>query len=66
MADDVHIHQQPAGGSDGGGGGAGWFVAGLVVVMLVVVLWFAFGRGGSDTTIPDEIDVEINLPDQGG
>jgi hypothetical protein len=64
MAEDVHVHQQPAGGN--GGGGAGWIVALVAIVLMVVVVWFLFMRGGADTgpSVPDQIEVDINAPQQ--
>jgi hypothetical protein len=62
MANDVHVHDNRPVGD--GGGGAGWIVALLVVVILVVVLWFVFARGGTNQTgVPDQIEVDINMPD---
>jgi len=63
MADEVHVHQTPPAGN-GGGGGAGWVVALLVVIVLAAVLWFVFARGGADSGVPDEIDVDVNVPAQ--
>jgi hypothetical protein len=62
MANDVHVHgsQTPAGGD----GGAGWIIALVVVVLLVVVIWFGFMRGGGQPAVPDQIDVDINVPTQ--
>lgn len=34
----------------------------LVVIVLAVVLWFVFARGGPDRGIPEEVDVDVNLP----
>jgi hypothetical protein len=61
MADDVHVHQQPP-AAGGDGGGAGWIIALVVVVLLVVVVWFGFMRGDRPGT-PDQVDVDINLPE---
>jgi hypothetical protein len=64
MAEEIHVHQQtPAGGN--GGGGAGWIMALLIVVVLAVVLWFVFARGGTNG-MPEQIDVDINVPTTGG
>ena len=60
MAEDVHVHPS------NGGGSAGWVVALLVVVVLAVVLWFVFARGGPDNSVPDEIDVDVNIPTNTG
>ena len=62
MADEVHVHQQPSGN---GRGSAGWIVALLVIVVLAIVLWFVFVRGGGND-VPEEIDVDINVPTQTG
>jgi formiminotetrahydrofolate cyclodeaminase len=59
MADQVHVHNPP----EGGGGGAGWFVAIFAVVLLAIIVWFALGRGGGNT-VPEQIDVDINVPTQ--
>jgi hypothetical protein len=63
MAEEIHVHQQPAGGN-GGGGGAAWIMALLVVIVLAVVLWFVFARGGPERG-PDQIDVDVDLPTSG-
>jgi hypothetical protein len=61
MADDVHVHQQPP-AAGGDGGGAGWIIALVVVVLLVIVVWFGFMRGDRSGA-PDQVDVDINLPE---
>jgi hypothetical protein len=33
------------------------------VVLLVVVIWFGFMRGGAQASTPNQIDVDINLPE---
>jgi hypothetical protein len=63
MAEEIHVHQQqPPAGGNGGGGGAAWIMALLVVIVLAVVLWFVFARGGPDRGVPDEVDVDVNVP----
>lgn len=66
MAEEVHVHQTPPAGGGDGSGGAGWMVAVLVIIVLAGVLFFAFGRGGDRTGVPDtiEADIDINLPDR--
>jgi hypothetical protein len=67
MADDVHVHQTPPPPpppASGGGGSAGWVVAILLVFVLAIVLWFVFGRGGGNE-VPEQVDVEISVPDGG-
>lgn len=62
MADEVHVHQTPAGGS-GGGSSAGWIVAILAIIVLALVAWLFFVRGGGTASeVPDEVDVEVNVP----
>jgi hypothetical protein len=61
MANDVHVHETPP---PAGGGGAGWIIALVVVVLLVVVIWFGFMRGGGQPAVPDQIDVDINVPER--
>jgi hypothetical protein len=64
MADEVHVHEtRPA----GDGGGPGWIVALVAVVLLVAVVWFFFLRGGTttDAGVPDQIEVDVNLPEGG-
>jgi hypothetical protein len=61
MANDVHVHESPPPAD--GGGGAGWAIALVVVVLLVVVIWFGFMRGGGEPSTPNQIDVDINLPE---
>jgi hypothetical protein len=63
MADDVHVHQSPP-PAGGDGGGAGWLIALVVVILLVVVIWFGFLRGGGQSGVPDQIDVDVNVPEQ--
>jgi GTPase involved in cell partitioning and DNA repair len=63
MAEDVHVHQGPPAG--GNGGGPGWFVAIVVVVLLAGVVWFAFMRGDTGPRGPDQIEVDINVPEGG-
>jgi hypothetical protein len=63
MPDDVHVHQSPP-PAGGNGGGAGWAIALVVVVLLVIVIWFGFMRGGGQSTVPDQVDVDINVPTQ--
>jgi hypothetical protein len=57
---DVHVYNQAPGGNSGGPG----LIIGLVVVLLLAaVIWFAFARGGGRSMVPDQIDVDINLPE---
>lgn len=74
MADEIHVHQQPSQppqppqqpAGNGGGGSAGWVVAGLIVIVLAVVLWFVFARNGGNDGVPNEINIDVNLPTQTG
>lgn len=66
MADEVHVHQTP-GGSSGGGSSAGWIVGILAVIVLALVAWLFFVRGGGQgSEVPDEVDVEVTVPNPDG
>ncbi|HUF51641.1 MAG TPA: hypothetical protein VMN60_12510 [Longimicrobiales bacterium] len=41
-------------------------IALLVVIVLAIVLWFVFAGGGSDNGMPDEINIDVNVPTQTG
>jgi len=60
MAEEVHVHNTNPPSS--GGGGAGWVVALLVVIVLAVVVWMFFVRGGDTGGVPEQIDVDVNVP----
>jgi hypothetical protein len=63
MADEVHVHQTPPPRSNGGGGSAGWIVAILAIIVIALVAWLFFVRGAdSGSGVPDEVDVEVNVP----
>ncbi|CAN5610819.1 hypothetical protein BH23GEM9_BH23GEM9_23560 [soil metagenome] len=60
------MHQTPPAGGDGGG--PGWVIALVAILLLAGVLWFAFLRGGGDTSpgVPDEIQLDVDVRDGGG
>jgi hypothetical protein len=62
MPDEVHVHQQPTGPTSDGGG-PGWIIALVVVVLLVAVVWFGFMRGETRRGVPEQVDIDINLPE---
>lgn len=65
MADEVHVHQTP--GSTGGGSNSGWIVGILAVIVLALVAWLFFVRGeGQGSQVPDEVDVEVTVPNPDG
>ncbi len=59
MAEEVHVHNT---NPSNGGGGAGWVVALLVMIVLAVVVWMFFVRGGDTSGMPEQIDVDVNVP----
>lgn len=48
----------------GGGGNAGLaFIVGALVVVVAVIAWFMFANGGQAPGAPEQVDVDVSLPE---